>query len=68
MRQLSQYHTLHVTMREMRIWRKMLPNAVKKLVNFFPDVAVFYKSKDYLLKVVVSLYKILGVFLSQLAV
>ena len=31
-------------------------------------VAVLYKSKVYPLKVVVSLYKILGVFLSQLAV
>ena len=29
---------------------------------------VFYKSKVYLLKVAVSLYKILGVFLSQLVV
>ena len=31
-------------------------------------MAVLYKSKVYSLKVVVSLYKILGVFLSQLVV
>ena len=36
---LSRYHTLHVAMREMRIWPPDAAKCCKNAGKFFPDVA-----------------------------
>src|SRR6266478_6258192 len=38
---LSRYHTLHVTMREMRIWPRNAAKCSKNAGKFFPDVGLY---------------------------